>query len=380
MTLPHYYNTELEADVLNTLQISSLKASLLDNTSNSTTADPDFPLQCWKELADCNLLQRFIHYSSPPKTSPAKLAYRDIALAGYVMTRYHRSTGLTMTWIGQLLKSYFLTTFNCHDPDYVLAILNGDSLCALAISEPNVGAHPKHLSCTAVKDGNEYIINGEKAFISHGPYADRFIVLATTDQNEGRKYYSAFLVPANNPGLLRLPPQPVKGLQPSSHCNIVFTDCRIPVDSLLGTPGNAFAEISLPMRTLEDSLMLAPIAGAMQAQFDLIAQSPTLSTPLNNSKLGELLSLTESAKELGILAASKLGQQSHTPDLTPLIIGFRSLVEQVQTALLEWHDECPGLKELAADIQILCSIGRQATAARTVTLAERFLDEQKQID
>jgi len=380
MTLPHYYNTELESDVLNALQISSLKTSLLDNTSNSTTADPDFPLQCWQELADHKLLQRFIHYPSSPKPSSARLAYRDIAQAGYVMTRYHRSLGLTMTWAGQLLKSYFLSIFNCHDPGYVQAVLNGDSLCALAISEPNVGAHPKHLSCTAVKDGNEYIINGEKAFISHGPYADRFIVLAITDQNEGRKYYSAFLVPANNPSLRRLPPQPVKGLQPSSHCNIVFTDCRIPANSLLGTPGNAFAEISLPMRTLEDGLMLAPIAGAMQAQLDLIAQSPALSTPLNNSKLGELLSLTESAKELGILAASKLGQQSHTPDLTPLIIGFRSLVEQVQTALLEWHYACPGLKELAADIQILCSIGRQATAARTVTLAERFLDEQKQID
>jgi len=380
MTLSRHYNTELETEILNTLQTSRLKTKLHANASNTITAEHHLPLQCWKELADYNLLQRFIHYSCSPKKSSAKLAYRDIAQAGYVMTRYHRSTGLTMTWIGQLLKSYFLATFSCHDPDYVQAVLNGDSLCALAISEPNVGAHPKHLSCTAVKDGNQYIINGEKAFVSHGPYADRFIVLAITDQNEGRKYYSAFLVPANSPGLRRLPPQPVKGLQPSSHCNIVFTDCRIPVDALLGTPGNAFAEISLPMRTLEDSLMLAPIAGAMQAQLDLISQSPTLSSPLNNSKLGELLSLTESAKELGILAASKLGQQSHTPDLTPLIIGFRSLVEQVQTALLEWHDEYPGLKELAADIQILCSIGRQATAARTVTLAERFLDEQKQID
>jgi len=380
MTLPRHYNTEFETEVLKTLQTSRLKTKLYANASNTITAEHHLPLQCWKELADYKLIQRFLHHPSFPNTPSATLAYRDIAQAGYVMTRYHHSTGLTMTWIGQLLKCYFLTTFNCHDPDYVQAILNGDSLCALAISEPNVGAHPKHLSCTAVNDGSQYIINGEKAFVSHGPYADHFIVLAITNQNEGRKYYSAFLVPANSPGLQRLPPQPVKGLQPSSHCNIVFTDCRIPADSLIGTPGNAFTEISLPMRTLEDGLMLAPIAGAMQAQLDLIAQTPTLSTPLNNSKLGELLSLTESAKELGILAASKLGHKTHTPDLTPLIIGFRSLAEQVQTALLEWHDACPGLKELAADIQILCSIGRQATAARTVTLAERFLDEQKQID
>jgi len=297
------------------------------------------------------------------------------------MTRHHLSLGLTMTWIGQLLKVHFLRTLGCSDPAYIEAILDGDSLCALAISEPGVGAHPKHLSCRALKSGGSYIINGEKAFVSHGPYADRFIVLAITEQAQGRKHFSAFLVPADTKGLQRLPPQPVKGLQPSSHCNINFTDCRIPASTLIGTLGQAFAEISLPMRTLEDGLMLAPIAGAMQAQLDYLAQSNTShNAPFDRQLMGELLSLTESAKELGIIAASKLDQHEDMPDLTPLIIGFRSLVQQVQTALLEFHGEYPGLRELAADIQTLSTIGRQATAARTASLAARFLAEQQEKD
>lgn len=286
-----------------------------------------------------------------------------------------------MTWIGQLLKCHFLRSLDSHDPAYTEAILNGDSLCALAISEPKVGAHPKHLNCNAVKQGDTYIINGEKAFVSHGPYADRFIVLAITEQAQGRKHFSAFLVPANTPGLQRMPAQPVKGLQPSSHCNIVFNDCQIPFSTLLGTAGQAFEEISLPMRTLEDSLMLAPIAGAMQAQLDYLARaSSACSKPFERHKMGELLSLTESAKELGIITASKLDQHEDIPDLTPLINGFRSIVDQVQTTLLELHVDYPGLRELASDIKILSNIGRQATAARTASLTDRFLDAQRKED
>jgi len=356
MTPSSAYGTHsaLETEIYLSLQKANIPRLLQEEASQAST----FPFQTWKHLADQGLLQRFVI------TPTAALPYKDIALCGYIMTRHHHSLGLTMTWIGQLLKSHFLRILGNHDPAYIEAILNGDSLCALAISEPNVGAHPKHLSCNAVKQGESYVLNGEKAFVSHGPYADRFIVLAITEQTQARKHFSAFLVPANSTGLQRMPPQPVKGLQPSSHCNIVFTDCHIPAATLIGTAGQAFEEISLPMRTLEDSLMLAPIAGAMQAQLDYLAHASSASSkPFERNKMGVLLSLTESAKELGIIAASKLDQHEGIPDLTPLIF--------------EFHDEYPGLRELAGDIQILNNIGRQATAARTASLCDRFLAEQR---
>lgn len=374
----HSNATELEAFVLHALTASNINTDLHRSAIKHSIVGSHFPGKSWQSLAAHDLLHRFIPGIYCADAPTIRFPCQDIALAGYLMTRHHLSLGLTMTWIGQLLKCHFLRTLGCHDPAYIEAILNGDSLCALAISEPKVGAHPKHLSCSAVKHGDAYIINGEKAFVSHGPYADRFIVLAITEQTQGRKHFSAFLVPANTAGLRRMPAQPVKGLQPSSHCNIVFSDCHIPSSTLLGIAGKAFEEISLPMRTLEDSLMLAPIAGAMQAQLDYLARaSSTCSKPLERHKMGELLSLTESAKELGIIAASKLDQHEDIPDLTPLITGSRSLVEQVQTTLLEWHDEYPSLRELANDIQTLSNIGRQATAARTASLTDRFLAEQE---
>ena len=374
----HPNATELEAFVLHALTASNMTTELHRAAVNSPDAGTHFPGKSWQRLAAHGFLHRFIPNICTADSPSTRLPCKDIALTGYLMTRHHLSLGLSMTWIGQLLKCHFLRSLGCQDLAYTQAILNGDSLCALAISEPKVGAHPKHLSCNAVKQGDTYIINGEKAFVSHGPYADRFIVLAITEQVQGRNYFSSFLVPANTAGLQRMPAQPVKGLQPSSHCNIVFSDCQVPSSTLLGTAGHAFEEISLPMRTLEDSLMLAPIAGAMQAQLDYLARaSSACSKPFERHKMGELLSLTESAKELGIIAASKLDQHEDTPDLTPLINGFRSLVDQVQTTLLERHDEYPGLRELASDIQILSNIGRQATATRTASLTDRFLDEQR---
>ncbi len=372
-TPAHPPDTGLEPNIhlaLNAIKFRTLYQKYLPEESVKT---PSFPFSNWKRLAALNLLQQF-KLSTPTGSSP----YKAIASTGYALTRYHLPLGLTMTWVGQILKSHFLYKLACHDTAYIEAILSGESLCALAISEPDIGAHPKHLTCTASKHGSSYTLNGEKSFVSHGPYADRFIVLAITDQNQGQKQYSAFLVSASSKGLQLLPPQPIKGLQPSSHCNIIFTNCRVSASALIGTAGHAFEEISLPMRTLEDSLMLAPIAGAMQAQLDYLAHaSSDCSKPLKRNKMGELLSLTESAKELGIIATSKLDQHEIMPDLTPLIIGFRSLVEQVQTTLLEFHDVYPGLCELAGDIQILCNIGRQATAARTASLADHFLAEQQ---
>ena len=195
----------LKSFVAQTLNASGIKNELHNKANGGSIEEPFFPFTAWQSLATHNLLHRFAPRLCTLPTPTTGLPCRDIALTGYLMTRHHLSLGLTMTWIGQLLKVHFLRTLGCYDLAYIEAILDGDSLCALAISEPGVGAHPKHLSCRALKSGDSYIINGEKAFVSHGPYADRFIVLAITEHTQSRKHFSAFLVPADSTGLQRLP-------------------------------------------------------------------------------------------------------------------------------------------------------------------------------
>ena len=334
-----------------------------------------FPMALWKELANKGLLSS---YSTEQST------YRDIAAAGLALTKRCGHLGLTMTWLGQLLKLSFLKDQGKSSNDAVSAILSGDALCSLAISEPGAGAHPKHLSCTATRRGDDYVLNGEKAYVSHGPYADWFIVLAITDVVAEKKQFSAFLIHKTLAGLILGSSEQSARLAPSSHCTITFDQCQVSEQALIGTPGRAFEEISKPMRTLEDVLMLAPIAGAIQVQLELLAASNL--TTCNNDDLsldllGRCLCLAESVAELGLLGAQKLDESAVSADLTSglgadltaLIIGTRALISEVQAPLeplLHFH---PRLETLFNDIQLLTSIAQGATQARVQSIAAKFL-------
>src|ERR1700733_29167 len=93
-------------------------------------------------------------------------------------------------------------------------------LASVAISEPRVGAHPKLLTTRAEEDGDGYCIFGEKAWVSNGPLAEVFIVFAVTAVVEGRKRYSAFLVPRDTPGLSINEAAEYRALAPSRHCGL----------------------------------------------------------------------------------------------------------------------------------------------------------------
>ncbi len=345
--------------------------ALADDLDFRGVTNTPFPFEIWQTMAQRQLLRGFAgRQSAAGKSTLPQSAYRDIAAAGYALTRRCGHAGLTMTWIGQLLKVGFLQRYSQQTAHCVDAILSGESLCALAISEPGVGAHPKYLTCSAERHGNNFVLNGAKAYVSNGPDADWFMVLAITDTLAERKQFSTFLINKNQPGLEIGSPEPGSALMPNTHCNIVLKQCRVAEDALIGTPGSAFDEISKPMRTLEDVLMLAPIAGAMQAQLDLIVKHQGEDADLD--LLGQCLCLTESAAELGILAAGTLDRATEIPDLTPLIIGTRALIHQVQSNLQRWRQVHPRLATLFDDIQLLTSIGQSATQMRVRSLASRY--------
>ena len=348
--------------------VDTLFASLVTDINFAMPTADGFPMSLWKDMASHGLLKKY---------SSDETAYRDIAAAGLALTRLCAYPGLTMTWLGQLLKVRFLKRYADHAKDCISTILSGDSLCAMAISEPQAGAHPKYLTCTAEQKDGYFVINGEKAYVSHGPYADWFIVLAITSVVAGKKQFSAFLIHKTQAGLSLGPGEQSTRLAPSSHCNITFNQCRVANKALIGTPGQAFEEISKPMRTLEDVLMLAPIAGAIQVQLGLLAGYGQDEIDLDI--LGRCLCLADSAAELGLLSAQKLDQHSELPDLTTLIIGTRALIDEVQTHLAPWLSLQPRLEALFNDIQLLSSIGQSATQVRVRSLTEQYLSQQQHL-
>ena len=323
----------------------------------------------WKTMAERGLLTRY----SADKTGSGKINYANLASAGLALTKLCGYPGLTMTWLGQLLKADFLSRYSKQSSDCINAILQGDALCSLAISEPGAGAHPKYLTCSAERQGDDFVLVGEKAYVSHGPYAQWFIVLAITDVLAGKKQFSAFLIDKSQPGLKIGAGEQGSLLAPSSHCNVTFEQCKVSASAMIGTPGRAFEDISRPMRTLEDVLMLAPIVGAIQVQLDLLTANGRDS--LDRDTLGRCLCLNESALELSLRSAQKLDESAELPDLTALIVGTRTLISEIQNHIEPWLDVHPRIETLYNDIQLLSSIGQSATQVRVGTLAGHYLSK-----
>jgi alkylation response protein AidB-like acyl-CoA dehydrogenase len=111
---------------------------------------------------------------------------------------------------------------------------------AFCLTEPHVGSDASSLRTTAVKEGDEYVINGVKQFITSGQHGDVAIVIAVTDKGAGKKGMSAFLVPTNAPGYVVARLEDKLGQHSSDTAQINFDNCRIPAENLIGKEGEGY--------------------------------------------------------------------------------------------------------------------------------------------
>ena len=118
---------------------------------------------------------------------------------------------------------------------YLPKLASGEIIGSFALTEPDSGSDAASLRTTAKMDGNEYVLNGTKRFITNAPSAGLFTVMARTDpEKKGASGISAFLVEADSPGLKLGPPDKKMGQQGAHVCDVIFEDCRIPADSVIG--------------------------------------------------------------------------------------------------------------------------------------------------
>ena len=118
---------------------------------------------------------------------------------------------------------------------YLPKLATGEMIGSFALTEPDAGSDAASLRTTARMDGNEYVLNGTKRYITNAPLANIFTVMARTDPDTpGARGISAFLVDANSPGISLGKPYRKMGQQGAPVCDVIFEDCRIPADSLIG--------------------------------------------------------------------------------------------------------------------------------------------------
>lgn len=131
---------------------------------------------------------------------------------------------------------------------YLVPLARGEKLGAFALTEPGAGTDASMQKSTAVLDGDSYVLNGSKIFITNAGAADVFIVFAMTDKEQGTRGISAFIVERDMPGFSMSKPENKMGLRASSTCELIFDNVRIPKENLLGQEGKGF---KIAMATLD---------------------------------------------------------------------------------------------------------------------------------
>ena len=123
---------------------------------------------------------------------------------------------------------------------FIAPIASGKAIGAYSLTEPQSGSDAGTMRSRATRDGDFYILNGRKSWVTSGPVADYFVVFMMTDPEKKQKGVSAFLVDGKTPGLVRGKKEPKLGIRASATSELIFENCRIPAENLLGVEGEGF--------------------------------------------------------------------------------------------------------------------------------------------
>lgn len=197
-----------------------------------------------------------------------------------------RSRGVTMGVLVQTdMSSPYLAHFGNEDQKqaYLPGIVRGDTVCSIALTEPDHGSDLAHMSTTAKRQGTTYLINGSKVFITNALNADLFFVTAKTDPQAGHRGISVFLVERNAPGLTVESMGKKLGMHASDTGHLTFSDCEVSAANLLGEENRGFYYIMERLSVERYVSMAALVSSAQQALDDAVAYAQ--SRPMFGSRL-----------------------------------------------------------------------------------------------
>lgn len=328
-----------------------------------------FPHAWWLHLAGHGMLG--VGFDAGGRASRAD--WPGIAALAGVIAHETAHLGLALGWLmNEMLGRFVLGPFLADDDDCTLLRLmaEGRRIVALAISEPNGGAHPKLLQCSARRQIGEWLLDGEKSYVSNGPAADAFVVIAVSGENTGRKHFDAFVVDADAPGLSRTQPGASAVLPPLGHCGLSLVACPVAEGRRLATCGNAYDLIAKPMRAVEDSLLASALAGAMRAQLEALARGQRGANP-TPATLGSLGALRLELRAIEILAGEcerELDRHGPGERVADLNAGVRIVLQRWQASCesLAGALGSPGAEflDLATDVRAVLGIARRVSESR----------------
>jgi alkylation response protein AidB-like acyl-CoA dehydrogenase len=271
----------------------------------------------------------------------------DLALVTEEISRVDAGIGLAFGATGLGMYPILISGSEEQKQKYLPQIAAGEKLAAFALTEANAGSDAGAIETTAVKDGDHYILNGTKQWITNGGEAEIYTVFALTDKNKGARGCSCFIVEKGTPGFSFGKKEDKMGIRASATRELIFEDCRVPAENLIGREGIGF---SIAMKTFDKS---RPMVGAQ-------------SLGIAQGAYEEAAKYSKERKQFGKPISSFQAIQFMLADMATQIEAARALVYQTS------HMIDSGAKKFAKE-SAMCKVFASDTAMKVTVDAVQVL-------
>ena len=259
------YNLGEEIDMLRDMTYQFAQTEIAPRAA-AIDKDNQFPADLWRKFGDLGLLGVTV----AEQYGGSDMGYLAHCVAMEEISRASASVGLSYGAHSNLCVNQIHKNGSEEQKlKYLPKLCSGEHVGALAMSEPNAGSDVVSMKLRADQKGDIYILNGNKMWITNGPDADTYVVYAKTDTSGGSKGITAFIVERNFSGFSQSPKLDKLGMRGSNTCELVFQDCEVPAENILGFVGGG-VRVLMSGLDYERTVLSGGPVGIMQACLDLV--------------------------------------------------------------------------------------------------------------